>query len=152
MRTSLSIVFFSTMSTATILAETTFPVRKSWKQDAAAIVEELFRVTPANRWDMLLDLRQHLLAGQDWNQTLDIFLACREGLEAEHYLPFYRLRRLLTESLRLETGSGETSLKQILWQKHRSLADVSRAVTRELFEHDLTASVDRPLELRVVER
>ena len=116
------------------------------------IVEELFPVTPAACWDILLDLRQHLLAGRDWNKTLDIFLACRERLEAEHYLPFYRLRRLLTESLRLEAGSQQPSLKQLLWKKHRSLADISRAVTRELFEHDLIASIDAPLELRVIER
>jgi hypothetical protein len=125
---------------------------KSWRHDAARIVEELFQVTPAACWDMLLDLRQNLLAGTDWNKTLDIFLACRETLEAEHYLPFYRLRRLLTESLRLEAGTQQTSLKSLLWKKHRSLADLTRAVTRELFEHDLTTSVDRPLDLRVVER
>ena len=44
---------------------------------------------------MLLDLREHLLQGDDWEETLDLFLACRERLEAEHYLPFYRLRRLI---------------------------------------------------------
>lgn len=125
---------------------------KSWRQDAVRIVEELFQVTPACCWDMLIDLRQNLLAGKDWNKTLDIFLATRERLEAEHYLPFYRLRRLLTESLRLESGAQQTSLKSLLWKKHRSLADISRAVTREIFEHDLNASLDTPVDLRVVER
>lgn len=125
---------------------------KSWRHDAARIVEELFEVTPANCWDVLLDLRQNLLAGADWNKTLDIFLAARERLEAEHYLPFFRLRRLLTESLHLEAGSQQTSLKSLLWKKHRSLADISRAVSREMFEHDLSTSVDTPVDLRVVER
>lgn len=129
--------------------------RKTWRHDAARIVEELFPVTPSDAWNMLLDLREHLLKGADWNHTLDVFLACRELLEAEHYLPFYRLRRLLTESLRLEAGSAKApvvSLKQILIRKHRSLADIKRAVVRECFEHDLTASVDSPIHLRVVER
>ncbi len=139
------------MSDRPTLSENSVSPRKSWRQDAACIVEELFPVTPAACWDMLLDLRQNLLAGTDWNKTLDMFLACRERLEAEQYLPFYRLRRLLAESLHLEAGARPTSLKQILLKKHRSLADISRAVTRELFEHDLIASADTPLDLRVVE-
>lgn len=125
--------------------------RKSWRDDAVRIVEELFPVTSPECWDLLIDLRQNLLRGSDWNRTLDLFLACRERLEAEQYLPFYRLRRLLAGSLRLEAGAQQTSLKQILLKKHRSLADIRRAVTRELFEHDLNASVDAPVELRVVE-
>ena len=56
---------------------------------------------------MLLDLRAHLLQGDDWEETLDLFLACRERLEAEHYLPFYRLRRLIANSLKLEAGTSQ---------------------------------------------
>lgn len=129
--------------------------QKSWREDAARIVEELFAVTPSETWNHLIDLRRHLLEGKNWNHTLDIFLACREELEAEHYLPFYRLRRLLTESLKLEAHSGKacvSSLQQVLRGKHRSLADIRKAVSRELFEHDLDLSVDQILELRVVER
>lgn len=125
--------------------------RKSWRDDAVRIVEELFPATKPECWDLLIDLRQHLVRGDDWNRTLDVFLSCRERLEAEQYLPFYRLRRLMAGSLRLEAGSRHTSLKQVLLKNHRSLADIRRAVSRELFEHDLTASIDAPLDLRVVE-
>jgi hypothetical protein len=126
----------------------------SWRDDAARIVEELFRCTPSETWDMLLDLRQHLLAGNNWDKTLDLFLSCRERLEHEHYLPFYRLRRLMAESLRLEAGSGEAhvvSLREVLRRKHRSLADIKRTVSREIFEHDLRDIAVGPIELRVVE-
>lgn len=129
-------------------------VQKSWRQDAARIVEELFPATPSRSWNLLLDLRENLLRGPHWNHTLDLFLACREELEATHYLPFYRLRRLLTESLRLEGGQNQiyvASLREILRRKHRSLADIKRAVSRELFEHDLAAMTDHPIDLRVVE-
>jgi len=127
------------------------PLTKSWRQDAARIVEELFPVTPSETWNLLLDLRGNLLDGTDWNHTLDVFLACRERLETANYLPFYRLRRLLSESLRLEGGGGTASLKQVLIQKHRSLAEIRRAFHRELFEHDLSISEDHPVHLRVVE-
>lgn len=127
----------------------------SWRAQAARIVEELFRSTPAPEWDALLDLRGSLLHETDCNHMLDLFLACRERLEADHYLPFYRLRRLLTASLRLDTGfagaADAASLTELLHRKPRSLADVARAVRRELFEHtlDLPAA---PIPVRVVER
>ncbi len=118
-------------------------------------MEELFSATPADTWNALLDLRGQLLSGTDWNHTLDLFLTCRERLEADHYLPFYRLRRLLTASLRLETtvdGSiAEVSLLgELLRRKPRSLADVKRAVRRELFEHSLDLPAHIPV--RVVEQ
>jgi hypothetical protein len=127
----------------------------SWREQAARIVEELFPVTATDAWNALLDLRGQLLGGADWNHTLDLFLACRERLESDHYLPFYRLRRLLTASLRLETGvdgvRGETSsLGELLRRNPRSLADVKRAVRRELFEHSLDLPAHVPV--RVVER
>lgn len=127
--------------------------RKSWRQDAARIVEELFPATPTSEWNGLLDLREHLLTGSDWNHTLDLFLGCREQLEAEHYLPFYRLRRLLADSLCLEAGQAPVdSLQQVLRRKHRSLEEIKRAVSRELFEHDIAVKEDHPILLRVVER
>jgi hypothetical protein len=129
--------------------------QKSWRTDAARIVEDLFRCTPAEAWDMLLDLRERLLQGDDWEETLDLFLACREQLEAEHYLPFYRLRRLIANSLKLEAGTSQAQvapLREILRRKHRSLDDLKRTLRREIFEHDLRqAGIDR-IPLRVVER
>jgi hypothetical protein len=131
------------------------PLPKSWRHDAVRIVEELFPRAPREEWNLLLDLRAGLLSGEDWDTTLDIFLACRERLEEEQYLPFYRLRRLLTESLRLEAGCGsehEVPLRRVLARKHRSLADIKRAVSREVFEHDLNATAGLEVALRVVER
>jgi hypothetical protein len=129
--------------------------QKSWRHDAARIVEDLFRCTPSDAWDMLLDLRRHLLEGDDWDEALDLFLCCRERLEAEQYLPFYRLRRLLAESLRLEAGRNQAHvapLREVLRRKHRSLADMKRTVKREIFEHDLReVGIDR-IQLRVVEK
>lgn len=129
--------------------------QKSWRHDAVAIVEDLFQVTAPESWNLLLDLREGLLQGTDWDRALDVFLACREELEAAHYLPFYRMRRLLSDSLKLEAGvrsqgSSFASLTQILRRKHRSLADIRRAVSREMFEQGVDA--DEPLVLRVVER
>jgi hypothetical protein len=129
-------------------------VVNSWRNDAARIVEDLFRCAPTESWNMLLDLRQRFLDGNDWDETLDLFLSCRERLEAEHYLPFYRLRRLLAESLRLEAGSSQShvvSLKEVLRRKHRSFADIKRTVSREIFEHDLRDMAVDQLQLRVVE-
>jgi hypothetical protein len=129
--------------------------QKSWRTDAARIVEDLFRCTRPDTWDMLLDLREHLLRGDDWEETLDLFLACRERLETEHYLPFYRLRRLIANSLSLEAGASQAHvapLREILRRKHRSLDDIKRTLRREIFEHDLRqGGIDR-IPLRVVER
>ncbi|MGA7881551.1 MAG: hypothetical protein WCC08_05160 [Terrimicrobiaceae bacterium] len=128
--------------------------KPSWRNDAARIVEDLFRSTPTETWNMLLELRQHLLDGNNWDETLDLFLSCRERLEAEHYLPFYRLRRLMAESLRLEAGSGQAhvvTLREVLRRKHRSLAEIKRTVSREIFEHDLRDVAVDSIELRVVE-
>jgi hypothetical protein len=130
------------------------PSKGSWRNDAARIVEDLFLRTPADTWNMLLDLRGHLLHGDDWNETLDLFLSCRERLESEQYLPFYRLRRLLAESLKLEANRNQAcvaSLREVLRRKHRSLEDIKRTVTREIFEHDLGDGTGDPIQLRVVE-
>lgn len=125
----------------------------TWRTDAARIVEQLFPVTPAAAWDLLIDLRTSLLRGNDWHHTLDLFLACRERLELEHYLPFYRLRCLLSGSLQLETithtnNAQMASLRQVLWS-HNSLADFKKAIHRELFEHHL--ETPREIHLRVSE-
>lgn len=126
---------------------------KSWRHDAVRIVEDLFPQTPPDSWDMLLELRRLLVEGSDWNCTLDVFLDCRRRLETAHYLPFYRLRMLLTNSLALESGAeGVFSLRSILRRKHRSLADIRRHLSRDLFEHDLRVEADDSVDVRVVER
>ncbi len=132
---------------------------RTWREAAAGIVEEIVSACDPTAWDDLLDLRAGLLRGEDWNATLDLFLACRERLEASHYLPFYRLRQLLGSSLQLEIrtdqgGACERSLEDVLRTRHRSLAHVARTFERERFEHDIqiAAAPSAHLNLRVVER
>jgi len=95
----------------------------SWRTQCSAIVESLFEHTPTYQWNTLLDLRQHLLYSHDWNQILDLFLACRQELEEDHYLPFYRLRRILSASLSMEARSNSVSvdLSQTVPPCHASL-------------------------------
>ena len=129
----------------------------SWRRDAARIVEELFPCTSPESWDLLLDLRSHLLEGTNWNVTLDLFLECRRLLEADNYLPFYRLRRLLTGSLRLEACTTQTPNKASrvlcpladLW-RHCSLAEIHKAARREWFEHDIDLDAEERLSFNVV--
>lgn len=127
----------------------------NWRLDAARIVEELFVGASPEFWDLLLDLRGDFLGGVNLTRTLDLFLMSRECLEADHYLPFYRLRRLLSASLRLESANGTAvisadSLEALLRGRLRSFSDLKRKVRRELFEHSLDQAV--PIGLRVVER
>lgn len=110
--------------------------QRRWRTQAAAILGELFASNPPETWDLLLDLRSAILRGDDWDHALDLFLRAKAKLEADNYLPFYRLRRLLAASLRLETsglaGAGEESLSiaEILRQPHRSLEDARFALCR----------------------
>lgn len=101
---------------------------RGWRQQAASIVEQLFPATSPACWDDLLDLRRLLLSGCDWEQALDVFMRCRGLLEADHYLPFYRLRILLAGSLKLASTSAEGSpnLMALLRRKHSSLEALRR--------------------------
>lgn len=101
---------------------------KTWCDDAVSIVEQLFPVSSREAWDVLLDLRTALKSGKDWERVLDLFLECRNQLESDNYLPLYRLRQLISQSLLLESVGGTHSLRAILRRKHRSLADLRRAV------------------------
>ncbi len=76
---------------------------------AVRIVESLFRVTPATCWDLLLDLRQALLEGWDASRMQPLFQRCRRELEEDHYLLFYRLRRLLGPSMSPSKGKPVVS-------------------------------------------
>ncbi len=124
---------------------------RGWRTEAARIVEELFSQTPSSQWDLLLELRSGLLTGQNWEKVLECFLHCRLLMEMDHYLPFYRLRKLLTNGLKLEAGrlNRPNLLDQLLRRKHRSLDTIRRALHREHFEH----FTDIPLpEVRLVEQ
>ncbi len=123
--------------------------KKHWRNDAAHIVEELFPVTKQEYWDDLLELRGLLRSGENWDRALDVFLECRHRMEADHYLPFYRLRTLLTGSLCLEAGTNPVgSLQELLKRRHGSLESVRKSIQRDLFENLDERPIDR---LRVVE-
>lgn len=142
------------------MTNSTFPTilpACSWRDDALAIIDALFPVTISSVWDDLLELRQALVAGKDWDRVLDSFLVCRKQLELDHYLPFFRLRRLLSSSLRLEAGvnsftAADPDLALLLTRQPRSLDDITRSLRRELFEHDLDLGDLNALQLTVVER
>jgi len=115
------------------VSETSSPpdcLKPAWRRTAAQVVDELFPVSRRDAWDDLLDLRQLLLHSRDWEAVLEGFLKCRKTLEEDHYLPFYRLRKILSAHLRLENAeiSLETLLRKrnfsfLRWQKkagHRS--------------------------------
>ena len=130
---------------------------KGWRQAAAHIVEELFPSTDPKYWNLLLDLREWLLSGEDWETTLNCFLHCRDVLEADHYLPFYRLRKLFCTSLKLEITDRRLDtpclcLARALRNRHRSLSDIRRAVYREAYEQDLEVGTPDNIHVRLVER
>jgi len=128
-----------------------------WKCDAIQIIDALFPVSSRDAWDDLLDLRMAMLEGVRWDRVLNLFLICRERLELDHYLPFFRLRRLLATSLQLEAGSSpecsaNPDLAVLLTRQPRSLADIKRCIRRDWFEHDLDLEDPKLVKVRVVER
>jgi hypothetical protein len=120
---------------------------KRWRRQAARVVEELFAVTGPGEWDGLLELRRLVLTGGDWEEVLDFFLVCRERWERDHYLPFYRLRRLLEGHLRLVTGGGgevgpARARRLELWC-HRGMDDLRRRAQWETWDDGVVASPGR---------
>lgn len=99
-----------------------------WRLSAAKVVEELFRSTPEAAWDDLLDLRGLLMRGTDWEEVLECFLSCRRKLEEDHYLPFYRLRKILVSHLQLEHDGA--SLETLLRQRDFSFRKWQRKAMR----------------------
>ncbi|WAC21600.1 hypothetical protein OVA24_09410 [Luteolibacter sp. SL250] len=100
-----------------------------WRVSAAKVVEELFRTTPEAAWDDLLDLRGLLIHGTDWEEVLECFLGCRRKLEEDHYLPFYRLRKILASHLQLEHDGA--SLETLLRQRDFSFRKWQRNALRK---------------------
>jgi hypothetical protein len=116
--------------------------QEHWRFQAARIVEELFAHLPARAFDSLLDLRQALLQDADLRTVIDCFLACRREFETDAYLPFYRLRVLLSASLRLQGAGlfGELPLppvEALLRKRHASFAEWKKQLQREWFEQGL---------------
>lgn len=86
---------------------------KGWRDGAVRLIEELFPVTSECYWDQLLDLRSSFLADTDGNELIREFLRCKGKLELDHFLPFYRLRRILAAHLSLE-GMQRNELRCLL--------------------------------------
>ena len=129
-----------------------------WRIQAAQIVADLFPVTSTEVWNQLLDFRSELLHGKELEKLLNLFLECRHQLEADHYLPFYRLRRLLESSLRLDATFGQIEpvtklvpLRPLLWEACRTLEEIRKSLHRHHFEHELSFSSREPLHLVVKE-
>lgn len=117
----------------------TLESRRQWSADAVAVVEQVLVRARPGQIDGLLDLRAGLKTGADWGRVMDLFLACRRVMEHDHYLPFYRLRRILAHWLALELRSERdpevwADLRRLLRWKFRSLAELTAALERERFE------------------
>jgi hypothetical protein len=124
----------------------------SWRLDAVKIVEELLQAVAVEHFNLLLDLRGQLKHGEDWILTLDLFLRCRRQLEAEHYLPMYRLRQLLTHSLQIQIrGNQGAHLRRLLRMNYRSFAAIQRAMRREVFEYQLDEQELASADFQIVE-
>jgi hypothetical protein len=130
----------------------------SWRWQAARVVEELFPATGPGEWDRLLELRQQLLDGREWAVVVDCFLRCRQRLEKDHYLPLYRLRRLLEGHLRLVTRGSQAEAadeaKTAVWAlwRHRGLDDLRRRAQHERYERDPSIATPAGVRVEVIER
>ena len=120
-----------------------------WRRDAARLAAELLCVVSPAAADEVLDLRTALLDGAvSAHEVLKAFFAARNRLEKEHYLLFYRLRRVLEPALGLDiTRNGRPADRRAVDFSWRNVGQVLRSVRREAFEHDLT--LGSPSELRV---
>lgn len=107
--------------------------------DASRLAAELLRSVSPQAADEVLDLRSALLdPGVTPALILRVFLAAKQRLEQEHYLLFFRLRRVLEPNLGLRVGHGESSRIQPVDFHYRSLPQLLRRARQDCFEHDLT--------------
>lgn len=122
---------------------------QGWRRDAARLAAELLCVVSPEAADEMLDLRSALLDGTvSAQEVLKAFFAARNQLEKEHYLLFYRLRRVLEPALGVEVfRKGDAPVRRSVDFSWREVGQVLRSVRRECFEHDLTLS--SPSDLRI---
>ena len=126
-----------------------------WRRDAARLAAELLcEVSPAAA-DEVLDLRSALLDGSvGAGGVLKTFFLARNRLESEHYLLFYRLRRVLEPALALSVqlpGEAVPSRRPLDFLC-RDLAYLRRSVQRECFEHDLAVTAPEVVRVEPVWR
>lgn len=125
-----------------------------WRRDAARLAAELLREVSPAAADEVLDLRMALLDGKATpGVVLRAFFAARNRLESEHYLLFFRLRRVLEPALGVEVAipGGESSREAVDF-RHRDVGQMIRSLRRDRFEHDLSVSSPEAVSVRVVWR
>lgn len=126
-----------------------------WRKDAARLAAQLLcEVSPAAA-DEVLDLRSRLLDGNvSAAGVLQAFFAARNQLETEHYLLFYRLRRVCEPALALEVSHGPETAPERADVNFRcqDLTHLRRTVQRERFEHDLSVKAPGQVKVDVVWR
>lgn len=122
-----------------------------WRRDAARLAAGLLCVVSPAAADEMLDLRTALLDSTvSAMEVLQAFFAARNRLENEHYLLFYRLRRVLEPALGIEvTRKNAPPVRQAVDFSWREVRQVLRSVRRECFEHDLTLASPAGAEVAV---
>ena len=125
-----------------------------WRRDAARLAAELLCVVSPAAADEVLDLRSALLDGRvTAGVVLSAFLTARNRLEQEHYLLFYRLRRVLEPALGVEVSVGqEPGEREAVDFRWRSSGQLTRALQRERFEQDLSVFALEEVNVRIVWR
>lgn len=110
-----------------------------WRQDAARLAAELLREVSPHAADEVLDLRAALLDFRTGAKTmLEVFFAARARLESEHYLLFFRLRRVLEPALGLRVSvPGREPEQRAVDFRFRDLNRLTNRVRQEVFEMDL---------------
>lgn len=125
-----------------------------WRADAARLAAQLLcEVTPAAA-DEVLDLRVTLLDPRaSAQEVLAAFFAARNRLESEHYLLFYRLRRVLEPSFGLETVAQDFAARQEgVNFRCRNLRQLKRRAQQEAFESDLRLGSPEEVSVRIIWR
>lgn len=122
--------------------------------DAARLAAQLLCEVSPSAADEVLDLRMMLLDGEASAQSvLAAFFAARNRLEKEHYLLFYRLRRVLEPSFGIETATRDLpSHAQAVNFHCRDVRHLKRRAQHEVFESDLRVRNLDEVRVRVVWR
>ncbi|WP_050029376.1 hypothetical protein [Verrucomicrobium sp. BvORR034] len=125
-----------------------------WRADAARLAAQLLCEVSPSAADEVLDLRMMLLDSQASAQSvLSVFFAARNRLESEHYLLFFRLRRVLEPSFGLETTAQDFPARQESVNFHcRDLRHLTRRAQQEAFESDLRLNSPEEVSVRIVWR
>lgn len=125
-----------------------------WRLGAARLAAGLLCVVSPAAADEILDLRSALLdAAVSPAGVLKAFFAARNRLENEHYLLFYRLRRVLEPALGVEISApGVESVRRGVDFRFRDTLQMRRSLQREWFEHHLSVSAPSTVKVAVIWR